>query len=352
MLEEAQANGMLPLLASAWEGAGILGALEPETRQRFVQAALLQKAKAALLWEELAGLLGLLAGCGLTPVLLKGAHLAPVYYGDVHLRPMSDIDLCFWDLGEARRAFDVLRQAGYGAEEHGLEGDPWAYDQHLAVLTHPKSRAQVEVHGSLIYAPRDRRWERASVLLQEREAASVLGRDVWVLRPEANVVYLLAHLLVHHGSLPPTLIHLWDIARIQEKEADRFDWDRLVRLAASSGLERPTARGLGMVQEVLGVPIPEEVFRALGAGAGGQDAGELVEAFREDVQTRQVLGRVAHAPGVFGPVVMAFHMAFPPGTFLRERYPDKQHWPRPLLYPYRWGLQLWRVAKLVLRVPS
>ena len=350
LLEAARANGMLPLLSDAWENAGTLGSLEAEARQRFVQAALLQKAKAALLWEELARVLDVLAADGLSPVLLKGAHLGAVYYADPHLRPMSDLDLCFWDLAEARRAFDSLRRAGYDAGESGLAGDEWSYDQHLAVLTNLKSRAQVEIHGSLIYSPKDRRWERASVLLEEREPASVLGKDVWVLKPEANVVYLLAHMLVHHAAIPPTLIHVWDVGLILEKEAARFDWGRFVRLAQDSGFAESAARGLGIVREVLGAEVPHGVLEALGASSGSENDGGLVGGYREEAATGRVLGQVAHAGGLIGPVKMAFHMAFPPQAFLRERYPDKQRWPRPLLYPYRWGLQLWRVAKWCFRI--
>jgi hypothetical protein len=351
LLKGAQADGMLPLLSDAWEGAGVLGALDLEVRRNFVQAALIQRAKASLLWEELGRVVDVLAGERLVPLLLKGAHLAPAYYGDVHLRPMDDVDLGFWDLDEARRAFDSLRQAGYDAEEQGLKGDPWAYDQHLAVLTHPRTRAQVEIHGSLIYAPRDQRWQRAAVLLEEREGASILGKNVWVLKPEANVVYLLAHLLVHHEAVPPTLIHIWDVGLILEKERGRFDWDRLVRLADHSGFGRSTALGLSMVRDVLGCEIPEKTLQVLGLEHGEQGTAQITGTFREELQTKRVLGQIAHARGVFGPVVMAFHMAFPPRAFLRERYPDKQHWPRPLLYPYRWGLQLWRVARYCLRLP-
>lgn len=144
----------------------------------------------ARLLRQLDGLLALLNGAGIEPVLLKGvARLVDGVYADPAARFMGDIDLL---VPEAQLALAdaTLRAAGYrpagapnpNADEH----------HHLPVLWHEKAEACVEIHRAVV-----ERWREALLpageIVARSEPAAVDGRRARLLAPPDSILHLIAH---------------------------------------------------------------------------------------------------------------------------------------------------------------
>jgi len=248
----------------------------PAARRDFLaQEEMRYKAAAAVLWSEFEGILDRWASEGLTPCLLKGAHAALAFYPAPHLRPMSDVDALFTNLSEADRAFEILKTLGYQETAMDLGGDPWANHPHLTALMNSSTGFTLEVHGSMIYAPKDKRAAALKCLWENMEELSVHGRRAYGLSPEAFVVVTFAHALEAHGAMPPKFQAVLDAAQVLKVTGQGFGWARLEEVSVVSGFAGSVARGLKWTSDLSGTPIPEGVAERLGerSDPGGEASG-------------------------------------------------------------------------------
>ena len=349
LLKGLAENGVQALFCWKWGRSDGLASWPEDQRRVLDQLMLRYKAAWVARCTEFERVLGLLRREGLTPVLLKGIHLALAYYQEPFLRPMSDVDWGFQELPRAERAHGILRRNGYELSDPGLSGNPWSYSPHLPTLTNPRTGFRTDIHGSLVYAPRDRRYDRVRVLLESPEEIRVGEQGVLVLRPEANVVYLFAHALESHGSHPPKLVTLYDVTNVLKVEGERFDWERLASLAIRAGFASTTARGLTLLQ----ANMPQRNL--------GGVLERLLEAARKEnsclssdrmspgsLMTQKTLRKITYARGILGPPRLLWYFLFPPTRFMRAVHSELAGWPVAFLYPYRWWTQARKVAHYVL----
>lgn len=344
-LRELEGQGLLPLAYAAWRASGLLASLLEGEREAVEARMNRYRAASAAAWEEIGRTLDLLLSGGFRPLLLKGADLALRYYPEVHLRPLSDLDLLFESPEEAEGAFALLQGAGYRREEEGIPQDFWALSQHLPVLHSPRAGFPVEVHGALLFSPRDRRWTGGgSALLQGPRDFTWQGRALRGLAPEALAVHLCAHTWLQHAGDPPKAVVLFDLQAVLEREGPGFSWEGLMERASAAGAAGAVARGLGLLAEDLSVPVPPEVLEKLAAEGGGEPLLRLPPeaAGTENLLRRLLLGGLG--PGFLS----ALRVLFPRGAYMRERYPDRRGWPLWALYPARWVEQMGKLGRWAL----
>jgi hypothetical protein len=330
LLEE---NGLLPLACRALRESGMAGRLAPGDKARMDARMAAYLARWMVKWEEVGRLLRLLVKADLRPIVLKGAHLAMRGYPEPHLRPFADLDVLFASLGEAERAQERLEEDGYMPLLPPPAGETWALLQHLPVLGHPRTGFPVEVHGSLIYPPRDARWlGGACKLLERREYFDFQGMSLESLSPEASVAYLCAHAFIQHKEEPPKAILAFDLASVLDRAGDAFDWVRLKEIALAGNFGECVHRGLAALGPT-GVAVPAEILAELAPGR------EVRELTYQGELAQKVVEQVVNASGFLGGVRVVRQRLCPVADSLRVRYPHLTGWPTFALYPVHWAKQ-------------
>jgi len=344
LCEYLREQGILPAAASRWKGAPGYRMWPEALRGKVEEEVAASKAAHALLSSELGRILRIFGASQLRPVLLKGSDLAYRYYRPHFTRPMVDLDLFFQGERAATEAYTLLQTQGYRPQPTmgGSEMKPWGLRHQMPVLCHAKRGHLVEVHVGLFWAPADRRSLRTGGLTEVLDEVEVEGCAAFALQPEANVVYILAHMFEHHAAESPRFIALLDAATILAAEVTRFRWDRLLDLARDAGFERSTALGLASAKRFLGAQVPDPVFEAL------WDAGGLqLPVPKETAAVHHALDALKNAGSVREAVREILSQAFPDPAHMRSRYPKMSRWPLPLLYPVRWGGQALRLLSYV-----
>jgi hypothetical protein len=217
---------------------------------------------------ELAQLLDVLSGAGISAMALKGAalvHCGLGYgYPDAGARPMNDLDVLI-EPTRLDAAFAVLATAGYRPltlPDRPLAPTPVDH-HHRPPLTRSDGSVIFELHHHVVPPawrcfPIETFWERAQpVRVQGRLGAVPASED------------LLLHLCLHFAydrsfRAPGALMQLTDIARVVAL-SDDLDWDQLASVAAVEPLAGPVAFALASAQTVFSVSPPADVLRCLTA---------------------------------------------------------------------------------------
>ena len=338
-LTRLRTQALSALFVHRLRAAGVLSELDGELAGACAQEEAKAKASHAALMSGVERVLSTWDGKVARPYVLKGLHVGAVYYPAPHLRPMADADLLFRDLSEGERAWDLARESGMVPQGVPLARDPWLGAHELPMLQDPATRFTLEVQGSLVFSTRDRRWLALAKLLDDPVEVEVAGHRLLGLRPEANVVYILAHNFVQHAGAGPKLQPLVDVALLLEREGLTMDWPLLGELAAEGGLEPSTSRGLRWVRDLLGAHIPEAVLSRLDAKRGTHQAGAVPQVFSQD---RLSLEELLYQATWGDRARLLWARACPTPGYMRERYPERANWPLVLLYPMRWWGQMTR----------
>ena len=212
-------------------------------------------ARALALAAELATLLRALADTGVACAPLRGAALAELLYGDACARPAGDVDLLVRraDLDAVEKTLGALgfrpvdRRAGFARE--------FSYTLELA-----RPGVVVEPHWTLAYPPyadaldMDRVWARC-------RPGRVVGEPALLLSSESLLLNLCLHLIHKAPDVP--LLWLLDVDRLIRREAGAIDWDELLALTRSAGVERQVGAALRGVTDLFSTPVPSHVLAAL-----------------------------------------------------------------------------------------
>jgi len=196
-----------------------------------------------------------LADTGVACAPLRGAALAELLYGDACARPAGDVDLLVRraDLDAVEKTLGALgfrpvdRRAGFARE--------FSYTLELA-----RPGVVVEPHWTLAYPPfadaldMDRVWARC-------RPGRVVGEPALLLSSESLLLNLCLHLIHKAPDVP--LLWLLDVDRLIRREAGAIDWDELLALTRSAGVERQVGAALRSVVDLLGTPVASRVLAAL-----------------------------------------------------------------------------------------
>jgi hypothetical protein len=180
------------------------------------------------------------------------------------------------------------------------------------------------------YRPRiDWFWEQA-------EMANLLGMQTLLLTPTAHLLYLAAHLMLQHGGAQARLLWFCDLDLLIRRQADRLDWDELLRCAREFHWATALRAALQGAQERLGTPLPPGVLAAL-AETYDHQAAHLVEGQTDPRQTRAIrVWNFLSSLDWQARLRLALAIVLPSPAYVRWRYQPRPGWLWPLCYPYRW----------------
>jgi len=331
--ELARTHALAPLLYHVLRDEGILPA---ELRDSLARVYLANAARNSALLHEALSIVTSLGERGVETILLKGAALAEAVYESIALRPMGDLDLLV-RRDAALQAVQVLCEEGFALI--GAEARPdalLAVENEVVLHRATAVGVPVELHWSLFDSPfyQDRLpmewfWETAVPMPLDRGQALMLG-------PEAQLLHLCGHLLLHHQG--EGLLWLHDIAEVIARYGRELDWETLLARGQECHLVLALQRGLERVHCDWRAPIPDQVLARL-------------RALSPSLDERRVVGWLG---GDHGPVVVrlwhdlasmdswprrvryAATSVFPSPSYMRSRYDIRHPFFLPLYYPYRW----------------
>lgn len=186
-------------------------------------------------------------------VFLKGIPMVTSIYGDSSARLMADIDLL---IDPANRAEAIALLAGLGWQHtNPLPSSPLF---RAAVFDVPNGTS-VDLQWRLLQQP-DLAWYDEEVRSRS-VAAEVRGQ--FALRP--SNADMLVHIIVHGAKANPVPPLRWvaDAAAVIAAGLNDDDWSIVLDVAKRSDLSLPLAQGLTYLQDLLRLPIPDEVVHSL-----------------------------------------------------------------------------------------
>jgi hypothetical protein len=336
-----KAEALLPIFVKNLRSRGVFDRMPVLVQEQLAWEEARCKAASTALWFGFEKVLEMWRAAGLTPCLIKGSYLALACYESPYLRPMSDVDVLFKDLNEAMSARDMLLSQGYTAEKPSIGGNPWALGYHLPALTNRATELTIEIHGSLVYAPKDRRCRQVSCLVERLQPFDYKGMRLLCLEPEANVVYGLVHNFYQHAAEGAMLLPLLDVRAILVSTGDAFDWPRLAELARRSVFSGVVHEGLFLTKNLFKAGVPEDTLERLRADsqAGASHVGRRKAWIRAKGWIQ--LDDLLHIGTPWDAVNLAFHRTFPSSQYVRACFPDQPKSSLAYLYVRRW----WELAR-------
>jgi hypothetical protein len=285
LVDVAVAEDLAPALAHGLGTAGWAG-VPVSARRRLTEALATSRGRHLLMTRAAAPVLRRCADDGVEVIVLKGPTLAESLYPDPALRPCSDLDLLVRP-ADRFRMDAVLRALGHHrvADEHSWDFDI-AYDG--ATVYETPGGVRIDLHWALLTEPRfvwnadeTEIWARSEAISVEGEPSRGLGREDLVL-------YLAAHLAVHHTLAG--LRRYWDVALLLERWVGALDWETLRARAARWRVRHALFFVLRGARALFHAPVPADVLAAL--RPGGARAGLLEAIVRRSDDTR--LRRLEH----------------------------------------------------------
>lgn len=291
-------------------------------------------------FQETARILTAFSAAGIPVILLKGAALADDVYHDRGVRPMGDIDLLV-PPADAPEAIRLVQGFGYAPDRL----DPYPdlateFECEVMLVRIQPPRSAIEIHWSLLDSPYYQRqlpmawfWETARpIRLDGHIPARILG-------PEAQVLHLSAHLMLHHGNGDaPDLRWLHDIAELIHAHAAEIDWQLVLDQAQASDLVIPLQRTLPLLVRDWDIDLPPTFLAELGRltpSPSEQRVHRWLTAAHPSPAER-LWGDLASLSGWRPRLRFAWHNLCPSPAYMRRRYRVAHPIWLPLTYPYRW----------------
>jgi hypothetical protein len=157
-----------------------------------------------------------------------------------------------------------------------------------------------------------------------------------MLGPEALLLYLCAHLTLHHrgGGI------LWrhDVAEVLYRYGKELDWDCLLRRAGDYDLVLPLQQVANEVAEGWQVALPDGVAERLISLQPSAHERKVYARMTADFRpvVRRFWGDLAGIPEWRGRLRYAWRHMFPSTGYLRQRYAVQHDALLPFYYLYRW----------------
>ncbi len=299
--------------------------------------------------HQLAQVGAALAAAGAPLLLLKGAALAEALYADPALRPFGDIDLLI-PHASLPACRDALLRLGYApAEVEHQPGAGLAYRNEESFLPPAADLAPVELHWHLLDVPYYLRRVPVAWFWEHSEPRTIAGQPFRVLTPEANLVYLPAHLALHHQF--QGLRSLLDLALLIVKHGDRLDWAGVFAAARAFELLaalRQTLERLAQCWPSLPLDGPRQQAHALRPTRTDERLFRLLSAASRSA-TLDFYTTLVSLPDAAARARYAWFNLFPQPAYMRERYKVAAGWQLPYWYLYRLAAGLPRLAAIVPR---
>lgn len=277
ILETAASHGVSPLLfrhlnkgSSERVPPAILGELERQFRGNALRNLALT--------GELLKLLDVLQKHGISAIAYKGPWLASFAYGNLALRQFCDLDIIVPQT-DALRTRQILMEQGYQPDFPLTESQQ---QSHLRAkrpfdLNKNANLVRVEIHWNIAPAcfsvPLD--YEHLRSRLQ---TVSLAGRQVLGLGSEDLLIALCVHGAKHVWN---RLSWICDVARLIELQPP-IALGPLLQRAEAQGTRRAVLLGLYLAGDLLGAPVPEDIWaRVLADSKARKLAAQVYEGLQQ-----------------------------------------------------------------------
>jgi len=263
VVELAALHGVLPLLYLRLTTGACPPAVPERVLQRLREGFLMNGAKNALLFQELAQVLRALEQASIPVIVLKGAHLAASVYSHMAVRTMGDIDLMV-RRDDLEKSISRLGDLGYSAKTK--VNDVAALCEtghHWPRMFRPPPAAGIEIHWVLTKPSQFGKittagfWERS-------QPTTIAGVGARVLSPEDLLFHLCLHTVSDgNGPFRLGLRPLCDIAAVVHRWQEKIAWQQIQSRAMEWQADRCVYMALWLAKELLAAGIPDSVLKSL-----------------------------------------------------------------------------------------
>jgi hypothetical protein len=226
--------------------------------------------------KELLNVMARLELAGIETIAFKGVALAAACYGNVALRQFNDLDLLvrqqdFW------RAKEILLELGYrstclAAAEQEMyhrhlqislaqsDADTKMLNQRFADSPlHCNPEHSIDLHWGI--PPRQiANPARVELIWQNPHKIELMGRSIATFSPEVALVTQCLN--VAKDALDRPIKPICDIAQVV-KAYPQLDWHLAVAIASQLRCQRLFEIGLGLMHDLLDVPLPKFIIATL-----------------------------------------------------------------------------------------
>jgi len=333
LLRYVQEQGLTQLVYRALRDRDWVPAMAQQTLR---QASHQDATRDLLAFHELEAVLHALADKGITVILLKGAALARTVYAEAGVRPMRDLDLLVrrQDVRAARNALEAVGYTPLDVETRAgidLEYRHSVTLQRVGILT-----TLIELHWS-IFAPQyylhrlpmEWFWQTAIPVRVGNAPTLILG-------PEAQLLHLCAHLVLHHEGTE--LLWLNDIAEVISCYQNQMDWEQLLDRAQAYDLLLPLQQLLPRMAEEWQSPVPGAVLADLQARRASPAETRVFTwlTAKQRTTAQRFCSDLLGIPGWGKRLHFLWTTLFPSPTYMQHRYGIRHMLLLPLYYPYHW----------------
>lgn len=342
LIENAQQHGLDGVLLWRLRAAGIdvsAPLFQPLVRSAKGTLARYMVFEAALREINMA-----LAAEGIQAVWLKGAALAHTVYPEPTLRPMIDLDLLV-ESRDAARALAALIALGYYHEVPEVMEVHQLFDQaelhrppqdthHHLLIGGLTGDVVVELHFQLLVSqqflsPEGERW-----FWTQTQLCSCGGFNLTIFRPEAHLLYLCIHAILHGAKADFRLSRYLDLHWLIVEET--MNWQVVVERAIHLEWTQAVEQMLRQTMRYFDTPIPDHVLYQL---RERRSLAEDPTRFARFYEKRTVLDTVIHELTTMSPAErwsFLRKVVLPPRAYMRNRYGVGMGQTVLPYYPYRW----------------
>jgi hypothetical protein len=330
--ELIEREGVGPLL---YRALGRRELLSPATRAALRQSYRATALRNLTLLHELGNCLDRLAAAGVAAIVLKGAALAQPVYGSLACRPMRDLDILIHrrDLPRARA---VVERLGFGSLR--LETHPGALAEHeneLAFLKPGRVPVDLDMHWSLLDSPFYQRALTTEWFWDSARVQPLGGLSALTLGPEALLLHLSAHLMLHHRGAG--LLWWADIAEVLHVEGPAIDWGEVFARSRACHLLLSMRAVLTHLAAEWNAPIPADALQRFATARPSPAEADLFRRLSGEATAGErfwtdLRGMASWRQGLH----FARTNLLPSPAYMRDRYAIRHPWLVPLYYPYRW----------------
>ena len=225
------------------------------------EAFLMNAARNALLYHDLAQVVTNLQQHGLRVAILKGAHLAALIYPHLGLRPMADMDLLM-PKEDLAKADAILCAMGYTTVRSQDIETRCRISQHLAPFSKPP-HPRIELHWTIAAPILPFQIDMAGI--QARWCPAIIaGIETHVLAPEDLLIHLCTHAA---GHSPVPFCHgfrtFCDLAAVLRHHRADLDWPTVQARAVAWQTGLGVYVALRLARDLVQAEVPPAALEAL-----------------------------------------------------------------------------------------
>ena len=279
-----------------------------------------------------------LTKAGIPALWLKGFALARTVYPKTTLRPMVDLDVLV-PYEQRESALNVVESLGYhlytdaGDLLCGNDETKLKISHHYFLKGGVADAVNLELHYQLLkkslmpLEDLDWFWKQTQSLVQDKT-------NFLILRPEANMLYLVAHAILGHGEVDFYLLRYFDLHLLITKTD--LDWQLVVDQAVALRWTYAVERALTHTVRYFSTPVPESVFSHLqNRRPDNENIYRVIMLQDKGGHWEKMMTTFANLSPAES-ISLAVRVVFPLSAYMRHRYniePERPVWP---YYFYRW----------------